>query len=128
MRFGVSSAKSRRPFDLATIPTSVTPIVIVAMEKRTKLILNFALGKRDQSTTDAFIEGLRLATSRQKFQITTDGFGPYRSAITTTLHDRCDFAQLIKVYRATPEGERRYSPAEPYRSEACRPAAAHLLR
>jgi hypothetical protein len=23
-----------------------------------------------------------------------------------------DFAQLIKVYRATPEGERRYSPAE----------------
>jgi len=84
----------------------------VAMEKRTKLVLNFALGKRDQSTTDAFIEGLRLATSRQKFQITTDGFGPYRSAITTTLHDRCDFAQLIKVYRATPEGERRYSPAE----------------
>jgi IS1 family transposase len=84
----------------------------VAMEKRTKLVLNFALGKRDQGTTDAFIEGLRLATSKQKFQITTDGFGPYRSAITTTLHDRCDFAQLIKVYRATPEGERRYSPAE----------------
>jgi transposase-like protein/IS1 family transposase len=84
----------------------------VAMEKRTKLILNFALGKRDQATTNAFIEGLRLATSRQKFQITTDGFASYRSAITTTLHDRCDFAQLIKVYRATPEGERRYSPAE----------------
>ena len=29
-----------------------------------------------------------------------------------TLGDRVDFAQLIKVYRATPEGERRYSPAE----------------
>lgn len=29
-----------------------------------------------------------------------------------TLSDRADFAQLIKVYRATPEGERRYSPAE----------------
>jgi hypothetical protein len=37
----------------------------------------------------------------------------YRSAITTTLHDRITgFADLIKVYRATPEGERRYSPAE----------------
>ena len=29
-----------------------------------------------------------------------------------SLGTRVDFAQLIKVYRATPEGERRYSPAE----------------
>ncbi len=37
----------------------------------------------------------------------------YRSAITTTLRDRLTgFAQLIKVYRATQEGEARYSPAE----------------
>lgn len=84
----------------------------VAIERDTKLVLNFALGKRDQATTDIFIEGLRHATASQNFQITTDGFAPYRSAIVNTLEDRCDFAQLIKVYRATPEGERRYSPAE----------------
>ncbi len=84
----------------------------VAIERDTKLVLNFAVGKRDQATTNAFIEGLRLATSDQNFQITTDGFMPYRSAIDNTLSDRVDFAQLIKVYRATPEGERRYSPAE----------------
>jgi hypothetical protein len=36
----------------------------------------------------------------------------YRSAVSDALGDRCSFAQLIKVYRATPEGERRYSPAE----------------
>lgn len=83
----------------------------VAMENNTKLVLNFALGKRNQATTDVFIEGLRHATSG-RFQITTDGFAPYRSAIPNTLGDRADFAQLIKVYRATPEGERRYSPAE----------------
>ena len=75
-------------------------------------MLNFAVGKRDQRTTDVFVEGLRLATSSQRFQITTDGFSPYKSAIATTLDDRVDFAQLIKVYRATAEGERRYSPAE----------------
>jgi hypothetical protein len=46
------------------------------------------------------------------FQITTDGFGPYRTAISNTLEDRCDFAMLIKVYRAPSEGEARYSPAE----------------
>src|SRR5580700_2501716 len=84
----------------------------VAIERHSKLVLNIAMGKRDQATTDQFIEGVRHATSRSHFQITTDGFAPYRSAITTTLHDRCDFAQLIKVYRAPQDGEKRYSPAE----------------
>lgn len=74
--------------------------------------MNIALGKRDQATTDAFVERIRQATAPSRFQITTYGFGPYRSAVSTTLHDRCDFAQLIKVYRAVPDGERRYSPAE----------------
>lgn len=84
-----------------------------AIERHSKLILNFALGKRDQATTDVFIEGLRHATASQNFQITTDGFVPYKSAIDTTLSDRVDFAQLIKVYRAaTPDDQRRYSPAE----------------
>jgi IS1 family transposase len=86
--------------------------VFVAIERDTKLVLNVTVGKRDQVTTDVFVEGLRLATASQRFQITTDGFAPYRSAISNTLDDRVDFAQLIKVYRATPEGERRYSPAE----------------
>lgn len=86
----------------------------VAIERNTKLVLNFALGKRNQATTDIFIEGLRHATSgKRKFQITTDGFAPYRTAVTTSLHDRISgFAQLIKVYRANSEGEARYSPAE----------------
>lgn len=84
----------------------------VAIERHSKLVLNIAMGKRDQATTDQFIEGVRHATAHGRFQITTDGFAPYKSAISNTLHDRCDFAQLIKVYRAAPEGERRYSPAE----------------
>src|SRR6266700_8029879 len=62
----------------------------VAMERHTKLVLNFALGRRSQATTDVFIEGLRHATANQRFQVTTDGFKPYISAITTTLSDRCD--------------------------------------
>jgi hypothetical protein len=41
--------------------------------------------------------------------MTTDGFIPYKSAITTTLHDRCDFAQRTMVYRVP---QKRYSPAE----------------
>jgi transposase-like protein/IS1 family transposase len=85
----------------------------VAIERHSKLVLNIAMGKRDQRTTDAFVEGIRHATARVPFQITTDGFVPYTSAITTTLHDRITgYAKLIKVYRSSQEGEARYSPAE----------------
>lgn len=35
----------------------------VAIERNSKLVLNFALGRRSQATTDAFIEGLRAATA-----------------------------------------------------------------
>jgi IS1 family transposase/transposase-like protein len=84
----------------------------VAIERHSKLVLNIAMGKRDQITTDTFIEGLRQATTATPYQITTDGFAPYKSAIGFTLGHQVSYAQLIKVYRATPEGERRYSPAE----------------
>ena len=84
----------------------------VAIERYTKLVVNFALGRRSQATTDAFIEGLRAATSPQQFQISTDGFQPDLSATTTTLSDRCDFAQLIKIYAQDPEGQRRYGPPD----------------
>src|SRR5258708_28315628 len=43
----------------------------VAIERHTKLVLNFALGRRSKATTDIFIKGLRQATSSQNFQITT---------------------------------------------------------
>jgi IS1 family transposase len=102
--------KRVRPEDDQSLGDAYT---FVAIERHSKLVLNIALGKRDQSTTNVFVEGIRQATARTPFQITTDGFAPYRSAITTTLHDRLTgFAQLIKVYRATQEGEARYSPAE----------------
>jgi hypothetical protein len=38
---------------------------------------------------------------------------PDKRATTTTLGDRCDFGQIIKVYtNADPEGQRRYSPPD----------------
>ena len=58
------------------------------------------------------MSGSPLITASTPYQITTDGLGPYRSAIGTTLGDRCDFAQLIKVYRTPQDGEKSYSPAE----------------
>lgn len=88
--------------------------VFACIERSSKLILNITMGKRDQRTTDTFVEGIRQAISPDsRLQITSDGFAPYKSAIPTTLHDRITgYAMLIKVYRASQEGEARYSPAE----------------
>jgi transposase-like protein/IS1 family transposase len=85
----------------------------VAIERNTKLVLNIAMGKRDQLTTNSFIEGLRDAIAAgTSFQITTDGFAPYKTSIPDTFGDYVDYAMLIKVYKTNPESERKYSPAE----------------
>lgn len=81
----------------------------VAIERNTKLILNFPLGRRDQATTDASIEGLRVATSKQRFQITTDGFQPYKSSIETTL----DRVGLCDVGKNVCRISRRRAPLQP---------------
>ena len=84
----------------------------VAMERNKKLILAYHVGKRDRIATELFLTKLRYATSEHRFQLTTDGFKPYVQGVDLVLHDRVDFAQLIKVYGASREGEQRYSPGE----------------
>jgi transposase-like protein/IS1 family transposase len=83
-----------------------------AIERETKLILAFHVGRRTEADTIAFTEKLAYATSGN-FQVTTDGFKPYQNAIVLSLGaQRVDFAQLVKIYVAPREGEARYSPAE----------------
>jgi IS1 family transposase len=82
-----------------------------AIERNTKLMLTWHLGRRTLRDTVAFTDKLDASTTGH-FQLTTDGFGPYREAVDVCLGNRVDFAQLIKVYRASADGERRYSPAE----------------
>jgi len=84
----------------------------VGMERNTKLILAWHLGKRDQKATDAFIGKLRYATDGGRYQFTTDGFKPYISAVKLYLKGIVDFAQLVKVYSSPREGEQRYSPGD----------------
>jgi transposase-like protein/IS1 family transposase len=92
-------------------PTLGDAYCFVGIERINKLVLAWHLGRRTAKDTEAFTEKLYQTTSGH-FQITTDGFQPYRDAVSYSLGTRVDFAQLIKVYAAAPEGERRYSPAE----------------
>lgn len=84
----------------------------VAVERETKLVLTHHLGKRDALSTDRFIHKLALATSGNRYQLTSDGFKAYIKAVQMFLAGRVHFAQLVKVYGASREGEQRYSPAE----------------
>ncbi|MGH9873921.1 MAG: IS1/IS1595 family N-terminal zinc-binding domain-containing protein [Pyrinomonadaceae bacterium] len=83
-----------------------------AIERHSKLILAWHLGQRDFTNTAIFTEKIDRATKGSHFQITTDGFAPYRDAIGFILGGRTDFAQLIKIYANNPENETRYSPAQ----------------
>ena len=84
----------------------------VAIDRDTKLILTYQIGKRDSSNTRIFASKLRDATG-DDFQITTDGFAPSSHAIPAALCDKqIRFAQLIKVFgKQQPREEARYSPA-----------------
>jgi transposase-like protein/IS1 family transposase len=83
----------------------------VGIERNTKLILAWHLGRRSAHDTQLFTEKLREATTG-RFQITTDGFTPYPVAIERTFGIGVDYAQLVKVYGPSRDGEQRYSPAE----------------
>ncbi|HMO84712.1 MAG TPA: DDE-type integrase/transposase/recombinase [Lacipirellulaceae bacterium] len=83
-----------------------------AIDADTKLIPCWYVGTRDASAAYHFIHDLkdRLAT---RVQLTTDGHRAYLAAVEDAFGGDVDFAQLVKIYGATPEGpEVRYSPAQ----------------
>lgn len=83
----------------------------VAIDADTKLVPCFLVGPRDASMATLFLHNLasRLAN---RVQLTTDGHRMYVSAVESAFATEIDFAQLVKVYGATPVDDSRYSPAE----------------
>lgn len=90
----------------------------IGIERHTKLILAFELGKRTETSAHRFMAKLADATHpEQPFQLTTDGLAAYPTAVYRNLGERVDYAQYIKIYKQTEAGERRYSPPECISSE-----------
>jgi len=82
----------------------------IGLDRATKLVVAWHLGKRDQVSTDNFISKVRWATADERFEMCTDGFSPYTYAIDAGLSDRADYSQVVKVYSKTEEGRERYRP------------------
>jgi IS1 family transposase/lambda repressor-like predicted transcriptional regulator len=88
--------------------------LFLALDSKSKLIISHVIGKRSRDNTLALLEDLKRRVPGH-FQLTTDGFHPYRIFTRKILKKQTDFAQVIKIY-ASPEdnnerGERRYSPS-----------------
>lgn len=48
----------------------------------------------------------------ERIQITSDGWRPYLEAVEGAFGNDVDYAQLVKIYGESSEGQKRYSPAD----------------
>ncbi|HEV3278744.1 MAG TPA: IS1 family transposase [Terriglobia bacterium] len=105
--WGYVGCKERR--NVTGDPERGDAYCFVAIERNTKLVLTWHLGRRTAEDTMRFVDKLDRAAAGH-FQVTTDGWKPYPDAIHTALGVRVSYAQLIKVYGAPLDEEHRYSP------------------
>ena len=91
-----------------------------AVDADTKLIPCWLIGPRDGGTARIFVGDLadRLAN---RIQLTSDGLKAYLVAVDRAFQGEVDYAQLVKIYGSTSEGQKRYSPAE------CRGCERHAI-
>ena len=83
-----------------------------AIDSDSKLIVSFLVGGRDAEYAIEFMDDLRSRLAN-RVQLTTDGHRAYLEAVEGAFGSDVDYAQLVKIYGAAPDGpQRRYSPAE----------------
>jgi transposase-like protein/IS1 family transposase len=82
-----------------------------AIDRQTKLLICWHMGRRTEPHTDQFIAKLEAATFGH-FHISSDGWRSYPPIIKRRLGHRVDHGVMQKIYgRNTYEDQRRYSPA-----------------
>lgn len=82
-----------------------------AIDADSKLIVSYLIGGRDGECAMWFMDDLRSRLAN-RVQLTSDGHKAYLEAVEGAFGSDIDYAMLVKMYGATPEGEKRYSPAE----------------
>ena len=109
--FCYAKAKNVTPEIVAKNPFAGDVWTWVAIDADTKLIPSWIVGPRDGVMARIFVNDLarRLAN---RIQLTSDGLSVYLAAVEKAFRGKVDYAQLIKIYGETSEGQKRYSPAE----------------
>jgi IS1 family transposase len=85
-----------------------------AIDADSKLLLSWAVGRRDAFTGNAFIRDL-ASRLNHRVQVTTDGHKVYLEAIEGAFGADVDYGMLVKMYEGDSgkraSAEQRYSPA-----------------
>ena len=83
-----------------------------AIDADNKLMISWLVGGRDGDYAMAFMDDLRSRLAN-RVQLTSDGHRAYLEAVEGAFGGDVDYAQLVKIYGASPESTKgRYSPAE----------------
>jgi transposase-like protein/IS1 family transposase len=87
--------------------------IFTAIDRATKLLFCFHVGRRDSDNANLFADKLGLCIADQhRPHVSTDGFNPYHTAIPAAFGHAVDHGMLIKQYGSPSKSEqRRYSPA-----------------
>lgn len=109
--FCYAKAKNVTPEIAAKHPGAGDVWTWAAIDADSKLIPCWIIGQRDGVTARMFVNDLasRLA---DRIQLTSDGLAVYLQAVERAFRGDVDYAQLVKIYNETSEGQKRYSPAE----------------
>jgi transposase-like protein/IS1 family transposase len=83
----------------------------LGIERTTKLVLAYHVGKRDGYDARQFMQNLSVAVAGN-FHLTTDGFKHFIWSVAEHLRGRVDFGVLVKIFRNKPGTDKSaYNPA-----------------
>lgn len=83
----------------------------VGLDADSKLAISWLVGNRDAEYARIFMDDV-ASRLKNRVQLTTDGLRAYLEAVEGAMGADVDFAQLVKLYGKSLEGDHRYSPAE----------------
>jgi transposase-like protein/IS1 family transposase len=93
-----------------TDPDAGDAYCYIGIERHSKLVLAWHLGRRNTWDAHDFMAKLNTATAGS-FQLSTDGFNAYPNAVEYNLGARVDYAQVVKEFaQVGGEEGRRYAP------------------
>lgn len=81
----------------------------VAMASTSKLIISYLVGKRDETTTSAFVADVR-ARLLTIAQLSTDAFKAYEGAVAGSFGTAVDYGQVVKNYTHKGKDFDKYAP------------------
>ncbi len=107
--FNYCKAKNVTEKIASKVPGAGSIWLWIAIDPVSKIVPCVMLGSRNADDAHAFVSDL-ASRLRYRVQMTSDGYRPYLEAVESAFGAQIDYAMLVKLYGADPEGERRYSP------------------